>query len=148
MPRYITKIATDIGRDQVFSDLSRFDRAAEWDPGVDEGTMLTPEPVGARIALRAARPVPRADLALEYEIVAFEPTPRVVLRAENSVRRSIDTITFEPRGRDATVVTYDARLEPKGVGPARRSAARARLSPHRRPRRGRAASASARGAVR
>ena len=97
MARYITRITTDIGRDQAFSDLSHFDRAAEWDPGVAEGAMLTPEPVGrgSRFALRAGflgRTVP-----LEYEIIEFEPGRRVVLRAETPFVRSIDTITFEPR---------------------------------------------------
>ena len=119
MPRYITRIATDIGRDQVFSDLSHFDRAVEWDPGVAEGTMLTPEPVGrgSRFALRAG--FLGRTVALEYEITEFEPSRRVVLRAETPFVRSIDTITFEPvaTGSAATVVTYDARLEPKG--PAR-----------------------------
>jgi hypothetical protein len=124
MLRYVTRITTDIGRDQAFSDLSRFDRAVEWDPGVAEGTMLTPEPVGrgSRFALRAGflgRTVP-----MEYEIIEFEPSTRVVLQAETSFVRSIDTITFasassalasDSQKSEATVVTYDARLEPKGA---------------------------------
>ncbi len=124
MPRYLTHITTDIDRDQAFSDLSHFDRAADWDPGVAEGTMLTSEPVGlgSRFALRAGilgRTVP-----LEYEIIEFEPSTRVVLRAETPLVRSIDTITFAYASADsaaddatsgATIVTYDARLEPKGL---------------------------------
>jgi hypothetical protein len=124
MLRYLTRITTDIGRDQAFSDLSRFDRAVEWDPGVADGTMLTPEPVGrgSRFGLRArflGRTVP-----MEYEIIEFEPSTRVVLQAETPFVRSIDTITFAstPSASDsgnhkpeATVVTYDARLEPKGA---------------------------------
>ena len=124
MLRYVTRITTDIEPDQDFSDLSHFDRAAEWDPGVAEGTMLTPEPVGrgSRFGLRArllGRTIP-----LEYEIVEFEPSTRVVLHAETPFVRSIDTITFasvssasgsgEPKP-NATIVTYDARLEPKGA---------------------------------
>jgi len=115
MPRYRTQITTDIARDQVFSDLAHFDRAAEWDPGVAEGTMLTPEPVGrgSRFALRAkflGRTIP-----LEYEIVDFEAGARVVLRAETPFVRSIDTITFAsvPVDSPTTDVTYDARLEPR-----------------------------------
>jgi hypothetical protein len=126
MLRYLTHITTDISREQAFSDLSHFDRAAEWDPGVAEAAMLTPEPVGrgSRFALRAGflgRTVP-----LEYEIIEFEPGTRVVLRAETPLVRSVDTITFESvspgsaaddASSGATVVTYDARLEPRG--PAR-----------------------------
>lgn len=124
MAHYRTRIAATIAREEVFSDVSRFDRAAEWDPGVGEGMMLTPEPVGrgSRFVLRArflGRSVP-----LEYEIVEFEPGTRVVLRAENRFVRSTDTISFEsvmgesasgPTAPGTTVVTYDARLEPKGL---------------------------------
>jgi hypothetical protein len=122
--RYLTHITTDVGLDEAFFDLSHFDRAAEWDPGVAEGTMLTPEPVGrgSRFELSAkffGRAVP-----MEYEIVEFEPGTRVVLQAETPFVRSIDTITFAsvPSGSasdtskpEATLVTYDARLEPKGA---------------------------------
>lgn len=124
MPRYVTRVVTDTGRDQAFSDLSHFDRAVEWDPSVVAGTMLTPEPVGlgSRFALCArlfGRTIP-----LEYEIIEFEPGVRVVLRAETPYVRSVDTITFESRPPESatddampgsTVVTYEARLEPKGV---------------------------------
>ncbi len=114
MLQYLARITSDIGRDEAFSDLSHFDRAAEWDPGVAAGTMLTPEPVGrgSRFGLRArflGRSVP-----MEYEIVEFEPSARIVLRAETPFVRSIDTITFEAVSGE-TIVTYDARLEPKGV---------------------------------
>ncbi|MDZ4828241.1 MAG: SRPBCC family protein, partial [Actinomycetota bacterium] len=95
MLQYLARITSDMGRDEAFSDLSHFDRAAEWDPGVAEGTMLTPEPVGrgSRFGLLCrflGRSVP-----MEYEIVEFEPSARIVLRAETPFVRSIDTITFE-----------------------------------------------------
>ena len=119
MPRYVTQITTGMGREQVFSDLSRFDRAAEWDPGVSEGAMVTPEPVGcgSRFVLQAG--FLGRTLPLEYEVVEFEPGARVVLRAETPFVRSVDTITFadaSARSKSgATVVKYDARLEPKGL---------------------------------
>ncbi len=101
-------------REQAFAVLSHFDRVAEWDPGIDEATMLTPEPVrqGSRFALRA-RFLGRS-LPLEYEIIDFEPDTRLVLRAENPFVRSVDTISFETRP-GTTEVTYDAHLEPKGL---------------------------------
>jgi len=128
MLQYLARITSDMGRDEAFSDLSHFDRAAEWDPGVAEGTMLTPEPVGrgSRFGLLCrflGRSVP-----MEYEIVEFEPSARIVLRAETPFVRSIDTITFESASgtfasasgtfesaSGETIITYDARLEPKGV---------------------------------
>jgi hypothetical protein len=101
-------------REQAFSALSRFDRAAGWDPGVASGEMLTPAPVqlGSRFAL-GARVLGRS-VPLEYEITTFEPADRLVLQAENAFVRSIDTITFETLA-GATEITYDARLEAKGV---------------------------------
>ena len=123
MAHYRTHISTLMPRDQAFSLLSRFDRAAEWDPGVDAGTMLTPEPVGpgSRFALRAR--FCGRSLPLEYEVTEFESGSQLTLRAENPFVRSIDTISFtsaapatptagDPQGTD---VTYDARLEPKGL---------------------------------
>jgi hypothetical protein len=100
--------------EQAFCALSRFDRAAEWDPGVASGEMLTPEPVqlGSRFALGAR--IGGRSVPLEYEITTFEPTYRLVLHAENVFVRSIDTITFEALG-STTEITYDARLEPKGI---------------------------------
>jgi hypothetical protein len=115
MLHYRTRFTAPLDREQVFADISRFDRASEWDPGVEHAEMLTPEPVaqGSRFALRTrflGRTVP-----FEYEIVAFEPGARVVLRAENAFVRSIDTITFESAGDQATTISYDATLDPRGA---------------------------------
>ncbi len=115
MLRYQTRFTAPLDREQVFDDISRFDRASEWDPGVEHAELLTAEPVaqGSRFALRTrflGRTVP-----FEYEIIAFEPSTRVVLRAENPFVRSIDTITFESAGADATTITYDATLDPRGA---------------------------------
>jgi hypothetical protein len=114
MPRYQTWITTPLTRAATFAELSRFDRAAEWDPGVDEGSMLTPEPVGlgSRFALQT-RFLGRA-LPLVYEVVDFEPDTRIGLRAENAFVESNDTIVFETLG-NGTEISYDARLRPKGL---------------------------------
>ena len=77
--------------------------------------MLTAEPVGvgSRFGL-VARFLGRR-IPLEYEIVEYEHEERIVLRAENSSVRSVDTITF---GNDdhGSVVVYDAQLDAKGIG--------------------------------
>ena len=114
MPRYETWITTPLPPEEAFSRLSRFDRAADWDPGIDEGSMLTPEPVerGSRFMLRA-RFLGRS-LPLEYEVVDFIPDTHLVLRAENAYVRSIDTLTFDALS-GGTEIYYDARLEPKGL---------------------------------
>jgi Polyketide cyclase / dehydrase and lipid transport len=115
MAHYVARIPVAVTRSAAFDHLSRFDRAAEWDPGVESGEMLTPEPVrvGSRFLLVArflGRRVP-----LEYEITDLERDERIVLRAETRSVRSVDTITFEDDDHGAVVV-YDARLVLKGPG--------------------------------
>ena len=110
MAHYQAEIVANTNSEHTFAYLSRFDSAAEWDPGVESAEMLTPEPVavGSRFLLNcrvAGRTIP-----LEYEIVVYEPHRRVVLRAENAYIRSTDTITFADEGSGSRVV-YDAVLE-------------------------------------
>ena len=103
-----------MNREQAFSALSHFDRAAEWDPGVESAEMLTPEPVGLGSRFALAARFGGRTLPLVYEIVDYQHADRLVLRAENAFVRSVDTITFEDLS-DHTAITYDARLVPKGV---------------------------------
>ena len=115
MATYTATITTPAARAQAFAYLSRFDRAAEWDPGVDAAEMLTAPPVavGSRFRLEArflGRRIP-----LEYEVVELDPDRRIVLRAENASVRSVDTITFSDAAH-GTVVVYDARLDARGIG--------------------------------
>ncbi len=115
MAHYVARIPVSISRSAAFAYLSRFDRAAEWDPGVEAGEMLTGEPVrtGSRFAL-VARFLGRR-IPLDYEIVEYDRDRRIVLRAENRSVRSVDTITFEDDDH-GSVVIYEARLDAKGIG--------------------------------
>jgi len=115
MAHYVARIPVSIARSAAFTYLSRFDRAAEWDPGVEAGEMLTPEPVrvGSQFGLVArffGRRIP-----LDYEIVEYDRDERIVLRAENRSVRSVDTITFDDT-EDGSVVVYEAQLDAKGIG--------------------------------
>ena len=121
MARYLASIQTAVPLAAAFEDLSHFDRAAEWDPGVVKASMLTAAPVGlgSRFALQTrflGRTVP-----MDYEVVEFEPDLRIVLEASTPYVRSRDSISFESTeahgalAPHATVVTYDAVLEPSGV---------------------------------
>jgi Polyketide cyclase / dehydrase and lipid transport len=121
VPRYLAILSTPVDAEDAFEDLSHFDRASEWDPGVESGSMLSPAPVAldSRFELRArflGRTVP-----LRYVIVELVPGRRVVFEARTPFFTSRDTITFEPSdapvGAEAPgcVVTYDALLTPRGV---------------------------------
>ena len=114
MARYCTCITTPVARELAFSVLSRFDRAAVWDPGVASAEMISPEPVGSGSQFALSARVFGRAIPLEYAITTYEPGRRIVLLAENAFVRSLDTITFESSG-GTTKITYDARLDPKGL---------------------------------
>jgi hypothetical protein len=114
MAHYSTALIVPTPPDQVFDRLSRFDRAEEWDPGVREGTMLTPAPVALGSRFRLVARFLGRDVPLEYEVVELTPGRRIAVRAETEAVVSHDVLTFVP-GSDGTVLVYDARLEPKGL---------------------------------
>ena len=115
MAHYVATIPVSVARCAAFAYVSRFDRAAEWDPGVEAGEMLTPEPVGVGSRFRLVTRFFGRRIPLDYEIIDLDRDERIVLRAENRSVRSVDTITFEDDERGAVVV-YDARLDAKGIG--------------------------------
>ncbi len=114
MASYRTTLRSPLEPSAAFAYLSRFDRAAEWDPGVAHGEMLTSEPVRVGSRFRLGARFFGRTLPLEYEIIEFEPASRVVLLAETATFRSYDTITFTADG-SGTLVGYDAVLETKGI---------------------------------
>jgi carbon monoxide dehydrogenase subunit G len=113
MPRYCASIHTPTDPPAAFAYLSRFDRAAEWDPGVADGEMLTDAPVGLGSRFRLVARFLGRSIPLDYEIVEFEDSTRLVLQAETGTIRSTDTITFSSSG-SGTLVRYEAVLEAKG----------------------------------
>lgn len=115
MAHFVARIPVSLPRPAAFSYLGRFDRAAEWDPGVESGEMVTDEPVGVGSRFRLVSRFLGRRVPLVYEIVEFENDQRIVLRAENGSVRSVDTITFEDDG-EGSLVVYDARLDAKGFG--------------------------------
>src|SRR4051794_18337 len=115
MAHYVARIPVTVARSAAFADLSRFDRAAEWDPGVEAGEMLTTEPVGVGSRFRLVARFLGRRIPLDYEIVEYDHDERIVLRAENRSVRSVDAITFEDDVH-GSVVVYDAQLDAKGIG--------------------------------
>ncbi|HVM65680.1 MAG TPA: SRPBCC family protein [Acidimicrobiales bacterium] len=114
MARYRTTITSTKSPDDAFEYLADFVNAAEWDPGVVEGTHLTSGPPGPGSRFRLVASFLGRRVPLEYEIVAFERGRRVVFRADDSKVRSVDEIRFAGDGGE-TSVTYDADLRVKGL---------------------------------
>ena len=73
MAHYVARIPVSVTRSAAFAYLSRFDRAAEWDPGVEAGEMVTPEPVGVGSRFRLVARFLGRRIPLDYEIVELRP---------------------------------------------------------------------------
>src|SRR5689334_11783682 len=114
MASYRASMHSPADVDSTFAYVSRFDRAAEWDPGVASGEMLTPGPVAVGSRFHLVTKFAGRSLPLEYEVVELDAPNRIVLRAETPMLRSIDTITFRAADGGAHV-DYDARLDAKGI---------------------------------
>lgn len=115
MARFVDAIDLPFSPIAAFDYLAGFEHTAEWDPGVVEARRLDrdrPLGRGSRFAIVSSflgRRVP-----LVYEITAYEPPHRLVLRGVGSDVVSIDTLTFAPVP-GGTRVTYEARLDLAGL---------------------------------
>jgi hypothetical protein len=120
MAHYKADIHSSVPVEAAFATLSRFDHAADWDPGVTRAAMLTIEPVGLGSRFRLVARFLGRSVPLVYEIIEFAPPDRLVVQAENATIRSTDTITFHTdalgHGGGGTIVHYDAVLRAKGIG--------------------------------
>ena len=141
MPTYRSSIQTPAGPAEAFAYLSRFDRAAEWDPGVEQGEMLTPEPVGIGSRFRlVARFLGRPCPSTTRSSSTSRTSGSCCARRTGSVRLGRhDHVRRARRATVRTLVRLRRAARRQGHRAARRPAARRRLPPHRRPRRGRPA---------
>lgn len=110
MARYVDAIDLPVPIGDAFDYLAEFSRAAEWDPGVVAGRQLTPDPIGVGTRFEVIVSFLGRRIPMEYEITRFERPHRLILEGGDGAIRSIDELTFAPRG-DGTRVTYEARLE-------------------------------------
>ena len=114
MARYTTALTVPAAPQTVFDQVSRFDRATAWDPGVREGELLTPGPVALGSRFRLVARFLGRDIPLEYEVVELVPGRRITFHAETADVVSHDVLTFAPAA-DGTLLAYDARLDLKGM---------------------------------
>jgi len=124
MAQYQATIVAPVPISDAFDYLARFSSTAEWDPGVHDAEMVTPEPVGMGSAFRVVTSFAGRKLPLRYEITEFDRPYKVTVRAENGSTISEDTITFTTTDRrevdgvevgSQTEVRYDADLRLKGA---------------------------------
>jgi carbon monoxide dehydrogenase subunit G len=110
---YRTTVSSPKPPAEVFDYLAEFSNAATWDPGVVEGEMASPGPVGPGSRFRLVAAFLGRRIPLEYRITAFERPARVVLQADDGMVRSTDEITVAPADGGSRV-TYEAELRLAG----------------------------------
>jgi len=113
MPHVVKTVTTTWSPEAAFAYMADFSHTEEWDPGVAEAARVDPGEVGKGSAFDLTVRIGSRRLPMRYEITDYAPG-RVTFTARTSSLESVDTVTVARRG-DATEVTYDARLNFRGI---------------------------------
>jgi carbon monoxide dehydrogenase subunit G len=116
MARYSATVPSTRPPDDVFAYLADFRSVAEWDPSVKSAVHVNgDDPVTVGAIFRVTIKTTLSELVLDYMTIEAERPDRIVLRGENDSMVSVDTIVIRGDGQGGATVTYDAKLELKGV---------------------------------
>jgi hypothetical protein len=115
MPHYTDDVTSSLGREDLFDYMADFTNAVRWDPGTKSARRLDEGAIGVGSRFELVVEFLGRESPFVYEIVEYERPEKVVLRAESDASSLLDTMTVKPGLDDASVLTYDARLELKGV---------------------------------
>ena len=113
MARYRTTVSSKWDVATAFRYMSDFSNSVAWDPGVASAQTISAGEVGLGTKFDLLATFNGRSVPLTYEITAFDPQRRVVLRAKSPTVISIDKVTFAPTA-EGTDVTYDAELRTRG----------------------------------
>jgi len=114
MARFVDAIDLPLPPTAAFALVADFARLPEWDPGVAAARRLDAGPLGVGSRFVVDYDFLGRRTSLAYHVRSWDAPHRAVLAGGNDAVRSTDEITFMPRGA-GTRVTYEARLEPKGL---------------------------------
>jgi hypothetical protein len=114
MARYVTQVESRLSTAAAFAYMADFSNARFWDPSVSEARRDSDGPIGVGSTFQLVSRFAGREVHLAYELVAYEPSTRVVLEARKPGFVSRDTITVEATD-DGSVVRYDALLELRGA---------------------------------
>ena len=114
MSRYTTLITSSWPVDRAFDYMSDFANAAQWDPGVLEARRHDTGPLGVGSQFELVVSFAGRTRTMSYRMEEYEVNRRVVFSSVTRSLRSVDTLSFEPRG-EGCVMTYDAELSFSGA---------------------------------
>ena len=114
MAHFLTEIETPASLSSAFEYVVNFSNTRHWDPTVVRAKKRSRGMVQVGSRFEVVVSMLGQELEFEYEVVSLERSRRIVLEAETSHLRSLDTIEFEPT-RVGCRVRYDADLRLKGA---------------------------------
>ena len=114
MARYTGTVLTSKPAEEVFDYMADFTSVAEWDETVTEAERLGNQPPGKGARFSVTFKLAGRENTFEYETIEAERPHRLLLRAESSTVISLDEVTVREIA-EGTELTYDAKLEPKGL---------------------------------
>jgi len=119
MPRYRASIEVPVPLGEAFAFVTDFRNAARWDPRVVRGELETDGPIGSGSRFRLVSFGLGKEVALPYEVTAFDPGKFAVFEGRTLLFRYRDRIGFEALDPTAdntggTRLTYDAHLSLRG----------------------------------
>ncbi len=115
MPRLHETLTTALAPDDAFAFVADFANARRWDPGVEASERIDDGPVGVGARYRLGVLMRGRVAPMEYRIVTFEPSRRVVLAGVGSGVEAIDDIRFAPTPDGGTRIEYIADIRLQGL---------------------------------
>jgi len=114
MPLLKETLDVDRPLEDVFAFIGDFANTKDWDPGVTNASKITDGPIGVGTRYHVDVVFGGRTLPMTYEVTAWDPPNRVVLRGEGSTVTAVDDIRFEAT-QGGTRIRYSADLRLKGV---------------------------------
>ena len=114
MARYTGTILTSKPAEEVYDYMADFRSVEQWDETVTEAKLIGNQQPGKGARFSVTVKLAGRETTLEYETLEAERPTRVLLKAESGTITSIDEITVREVA-EGTELTYDAKLEPKGL---------------------------------
>jgi carbon monoxide dehydrogenase subunit G len=115
MPTIRRTVTTTLPISTVFTYLSDFSNAVDWDPGTTSSSARNGDEPAVGTVYDLVVKFGTRTLPMTYEITDIDTNKRVVLDGEGSTTRATDTMTFSPTADDGTVVSYEAEIHLKGL---------------------------------
>ena len=114
MAHFTTTLETKARAVDAFSYLADFANARHWDPTVTHARRIGRRPIGEGSRFEIELGTRLRPIRLSYTLTRYEPYRLIMLEAETSFFRSLDTIEIEEQSSGARV-HYDADLRPYGA---------------------------------